>query len=383
MIIRTIARKEPSWRVAAYARVSTLAESQEESYDTQMKYYSDYIGSNSGWNMVKIYSDKGITGTSAEKRPGFQEMIRDAQDGKIDIILCKSLSRFSRNYEEAQKYTHMLKGIGVEIRFEKEGLSTLDPQMDMALGVMMAVAQQESKSISENIRWTYRRLGEQGIRHVGSNHLLGYDEINGVMTPNADRWVVELVFQRYAEGRRVSDIMQELKDKGAKTLQKQNEYDYKNVLNILKNEVYVGDRLMQKTPARNYLTKKPDPTIQREPKYYRDHHTPIITRDLWNTVQERLERERKAKEAGVLPRKDSHPYYGRIICGCCGKPYRRRTHKCRNGDQFPVWKCSGRIKGDCKGRIVREPEVEQLLTATNRIIVRDSDFDLVAEDVAI
>ena len=152
MIIRTIAKKETAKRVAAYARVSTMSESQDESFNRQRSYYTDFISQQPNWSLVNIYADRGITGTSAEKRPGFQQMIRDAKAGKIDLILCKSISRFSRNYEEAQKYTHLLKALGIEVQFEKEGVSTNDPQTDMILGTLMAVAQQESKSISDNIR---------------------------------------------------------------------------------------------------------------------------------------------------------------------------------------------------------------------------------------
>ena len=256
MIIRTIAKKETTKRVAAYARVSTLAESQEESYETQVKYYSDLISNVKDWSMVKIYADRGITGTSAEKRPGFQEMIRDASAGKIDIILCKSISRFARNVEEAQRYVHDLKALGIEIRFEKDGLSTSDPQMDLVLGMKMVIAQQESKSISENIKWANLRLAERGIHHVGNNRLLGYDETDGVMTPNKDKWIIELIFQMYADGISIPGIVDQLNEKGAKTLRKKADFKYSTVMSILRNEVYCGDRNILKTPSRNYLTKK-------------------------------------------------------------------------------------------------------------------------------
>ena len=371
MRVQTIQKRQTDRNVAAYARVSTLAESQEESYETQVYFYTDYIRQQEGWHFIKVYADRGISGTSAEKRPGFMEMIRDAEAGRIDLILCKSISRFSRNYEEAQKYTHMLKSIGVEVQFEKEGLSTFDPQTDMMIGALMAVAQQESKSISENIRWAYKRLGSQGIRHVGNNHLLGYDEIDGEMIPNKDKWIIELIFQRYAEGKAISQIVKELKEKGAKTLRSQKDFSHSRIRAILQNEVYVGDRNMWKTPARNYLTKKPDPTIKREPLYIQDHHTPIVSRDLWEKAQERLQWDKEHKNDSPNQRVDSHPYFNRIICGCCGQPYRRTFYRMKSGQNIPMWKCINRFKGTCWARVVPESEVAPVLEKADKVKVTE------------
>ena len=376
MRVQTIQKRQTDRNVAAYARVSTLAESQEESYETQVKYYTEYITQEAGWNFVKVYADRGISGTSAEKRPGFMEMIRDAEAGRIDLILCKSVSRFSRNYEEAQKYMHLLKSLGVEVQFEKEGLSTFDPQTDMMIGALMAVAQQDSKSISENIRWAYKRLGDQGIRHVGNNHLLGYDEIDGEMTPNKDRWIIELIYQRYAEGKDISQILVELREKGAKTLRKHKDFSHYHVRSILKNEVYAGDRNMWKTPSKNYLTKKVDPTVKRESHYIRDHHTPIISRELWDKVQERLQWEEEHKTGWTTRRIDSHPYFNRIICGICGQPYRRTFYRLKTtGKNVPMWKCINRFKGKCWARVVSESEVAPVLEKADKVKVTEFSLE--------
>ena len=374
MIIRTIAKKEKTQRVAAYARVSTMLEAQNESFEGQRSFYNNYISQNPNWSLVNIYADRGITGTSAEKRPGFQQMIRDAKAGKMDLILCKSISRFSRNYEEAQKYTHLLKSLGIEVQFEKEGISTNDPQTDMILGTLMAVAQQESKSISENLRWTNQRLAEQGVHHVGSNHLLGYDEVNGEMTPNKDRWIIELIFQRYADGSSIPAILDELKAKGAKTLRTKTDFKCSHIVKILHNEVYCGDRNILKSPARNYLTKKVDPSMKRESHYVQDHHEGIISRELWNIVQERLKLQEASKETGSRPRKDHHPYFDRVICAACGQPYRRCLWKNRHGETTPMWKCSGRARGECYARIVRENELTSVMNKA--VIVRVTEFGL-------
>ncbi len=357
MIIRKIPIQEKVRRVAAYARVSTLAEDQEESYETQVSYYTNLIGGTKGWTMVKVYADRGITGTSAAKRPGFMEMIQDAEDGKIDLILCKSVSRFSRNFGEAQKFVHQLKAKGVEVRFEKENLSSASAQTDMILGTMMAVAQQESKSISDNVKWTYRRLGQQGIRHVGNNHVLGYDEVDGKLTPNSQAWIVRLIFERYAEGAPVGAIQAELTDKGARTMRSGKPFEYKHIMTILGNELYTGDRLIQKKPPQNHLTKKPDPSQPYDSWYIRRDHEGIITKDLWQAVWERRNGEEAKRKAGFRTKAGCTPLYGKIVCGCCGKPYHRTSRRNKSEGAFKEWQCTGRVKGECQNRHVRETEI--------------------------
>ena len=208
--------------------------------------------------MVDIYADQGITGTSASKRPQFMRMMKDAADGKIDLILCKSISRFSRNFADAQRYIHFLKSLNIEVRFEKEGINSMDPSSDLIFGMMAAVAQEESRSISENVKWTYRKLAEFGTRHVGDNHMLGYDEREGALVPNADAWIIRLIFEEYALGFPISLIIKHLEEKGAKRIRSSKKYEWSVISRILKNEAYVGDRFLQKSASVDYLTKKPE-----------------------------------------------------------------------------------------------------------------------------
>ena len=197
MIIRRIAKQVTRRKVAAYARVSTLTEEQEESYETQINYYTKLAEQTEGWEMVGLYADPGISGTSAKKRPEFMRMINDARNGKIDLILCKSVSRFSRNFKEAQELIHELKAGNVEVWFEKEGIHTFDPSTDLIFSMMAAISQEESRSISENVKWSYRKRGEQGIRHIGNFRMLGYDDVDGKLTPNKDAWIVRMIFDEY------------------------------------------------------------------------------------------------------------------------------------------------------------------------------------------
>ena len=317
MIVRRIAPKVALKKVAAYARVSTLSEDQEESYETQVRYYTNLIEATEGWELVEIYADQGITGTSASKRPQFLRMLDDARTGKINLILCKSISRFSRNFVEAQKFVHELKAINVEIRFEKEGISSSDPGSDLVFSLMAAIAQEESRSISENVKWSYRKKAENGIRHIGNNRMLGYDEIDGKLTPNKDAWIPRMIFEEYAAGIAPSEIIEHLTEKGAQRLRSEQPFKWSSALVILKNEIYVGDRLIQKAPPLNFLTKKPDVMEAYDSKFIRNEHEAIISRAVWDKAQERLKKGRESREKGLSIRRASHFLYGKVYCPRC------------------------------------------------------------------
>ena len=354
MIVSKIEPKRIEKRVVAYARVSTLAEEQEESYETQVEYYKQLINSTKGWVLSGIYADQGFSGTTAKKRPQFMQMISDAQEGKIDIVLCKSISRFSRNAGEAHLYVQELKKCNVEVRFEKEGISSFDSKSDFLFSIFAALAQEESRSISENLKWTYRRLAEQGIRHVGSNRMLGYDEINGKLTPNKDAWIVKLVYEEYAAGISPSVILRHLKEKGAKRMRSEKEFVWAVVLPILKNEAYAGNRLLQKQPPRNYLTKRPDPTESYESRFITDDHEGIVSYEIWSAVQKRLKKNEAMRREGLNVRSTSNCLYGKVFCAYCGSPFQRVYNKKASG-LYKVWRCRGRLRGNgCKNPQIGE-----------------------------
>lgn len=301
MTIHRINRTAQQRRIAAYARVSTLAERQEESFRAQVKYYKQLILNTDGWELVNVYADQGISGAGARKRPGFMQMIEDASMGKIDLILCKSISRFSRNFREIQDYVHKLKAINVEVWFEKEGLRSFDPNSDLLFGTLAAVAQEESRAVSENVKWSYRRMAELGIRRLGNNRMLGFDEVDGKLVPNEDAWMVELMFKRYADGMKPCALLRLLKEQGAKRMRSKKDFTWSSVLAILKNEAYVGDRLIQKAAPQDLMTHKPDPTVAYSSKYIYNDHSPIVSRAVYRKVKARLKKEsekadrRKAK----------------------------------------------------------------------------------------
>lgn len=365
-------------RVAAYCRVSTTSEKQDGSFETQVAHYTRHIRSNPDWTLVRVYADHGISGTGARKRPGFLHMIQDALRGEIDLILVKSISRFSRNLVDCQQYVARLKEKGVEVRFEREGISSFDPTSDFIFSLLSAVAQDESRSISENVKWGYRKRFERGEFCLGDHRILGYDTDPKTkkLVPNGDAWIVKLAFARFIEGVPFRKIADELNAKGAKRLYGATPLGASAIQYMLSNETYAGDKLLQKRPPVDFLTKKPDPRAEYKSYYLRDDHEAIIDRETWERAhailrQRRLDAERGIRKQGI----SHHPFYGKVFCGECGAPYTRRTFTTRSKDgarHYPAWNCRERQKGKagngCKGRTVKEAELE-------RSIARGMDWE--------
>jgi len=353
-------RQNKILKVAAYARVSTLSEEQKTSYDSQVAHFETLIRSNKRWEFAGIYADQGRSGLKAEKRPQFLQMIEDAKAGKIDVILCKSISRFARNSVEAQEYAHLLKEHDVEVRFERESLSTFDAQAEMVFNFLTAVAEEESKSISENTKWTYKKLAEQGIRHLGNNRVLGYDEIEGELVPNEQAWIPKLIFMLYADGKPMQEIIKMLDNKGAKRLRNDTPFDARTIGHILSNEIYVGDRLLQKAPHSDLKTKRPKKGESYESFYIEEDHEGVVSRELWDSVQERLEKERERKAKGIIINHNTHFLYGRLICGECGEYLTRKSYQRKVGT-VKGWICKDRSKGKkgngCKNLIISEDDL--------------------------
>ena len=359
-------REQRKLNVAAYARVSTLSEEQDESFETQVEYYTTLISNTEAWNLVDIYADHGKSGLSADKRPGFQRMFRDAMAGKIDKILVKSISRFGRNILEAETYVHKLKEKGVEVFFEREGISSFNPQSDMVFSFLAAVTQEESKSISQNIRWTYEKLAEKGIRHLGNNRVLGYDEIDGVLTPNKDAWAIQFIFEEYTKGKSIRKIAGELEQQGFKTLRGCDRLSVSVIEGILRNEIYKGDRQLQKAPHVDLLTHRPEPGAEYRTYYLETDHEGIVSRELWEKVQEIL-----ATPKTTRCNKNSHFLKGKVICGDCGKPYVRNSRRNAKGE-YKTWDCKGRKGGgDCRNIILKEDRLLELVE--NKIGASDEE----------
>ncbi len=367
--IEATAQKSPL-RVAAYCRVSTKRTEQEDSLEVQQNVYRNYIQANPDWEFAGLYSDTH-SGLNTEKREGFMRMIANACAGKIDLILCKSISRFSRNIVECQRYTELLRSKNVTVVFEKEHIRTDIPTSDLIFSLMCAIAQDESRSISENMKTANRHRVEAGIYTPHKNQMLGYDVRDGKYVPNQEAWIVLNIFSRYAEGAGISEICRELNEKNALRQRVQKPFTHQIIRYMLTNESYVGDRRLQKQPPRNFLTKRPDPALPYPTNYLANDHEAIVSRELWNAVQARLQKEGIMRKAGARKQGNSHELYGRIVCGSCGQPYMRRTFTSPRGDaHYKVWCCKGRTNGcGCKNPNIREDTLVERMVGLEQAVI--------------
>lgn len=382
MVVRTVEARTDERRVAAYARVSTLREEQEESYATQVGYYTSLIRGTPGWQFVRVYSDQGFSGTSAERRPGLQQLIRDAAAGLFDLLLVKSMSRLARNAMEANTLIHRLRDMRVEVRFDRENISTADASSDMLLSVLASIAEEEIRAASERVKWSYRRLMDMGIRHMGSNRILGYDERDGVLVPNGDAWIVREAFRLYAEGLTPRQVAMRLEEMGARRLRGGVRWTGPQVLSMLANVTYSGDRLLQKKPPLNCLTHRPDPTEEYDSVYVSDDHEALIDRELFDRVQAMIGEVKKRREDGVYLQTRTGLFYGILRCEC-GNPFTRVTERKGEG-RIAKWKCRERLKGrkgsGCRGYIWEEDELKVRIAGKLGCTVEDLEEKLRAVD---
>lgn len=272
--------------VAAYVRVSTFLDCQDESYEQQALYYEGFIRSHPDWEFAGVYGDR-ISGTHSDNRPEFQRMIQDAIDMKIDLIYCKSVSRWARNAVEALESVKYLTGNKVNIVFEQERIDTREPGVLFQLGLASSIAQSESESISENMKWLYRNRAERGIYKPSKDKHFGYNTDDHTFVPDGNAQYVRLMFERFAAGATLGEIEEELKDLGVPFTQHR-------IRGILKNEVYAGDKEFGKIPQRNVITGKPDEVQVK--KYFTNHHEAIVDRETWDAVQARLRKEKLVRE---------------------------------------------------------------------------------------
>ena len=294
-------------------------------------------------------------------------MIQEALDGDIDLILCKSVSRFSRSVAECKKYTDVLRMKNVTVEFEKENLRTDDPSSDFLFSLMSAIAESESRSISENVRWAQRERVKRGEYNLGNNRILGYDSVNGKLVPNKDAEAVRLIFVLYANGESIAEIQRRLLDIGIHT-KNGTPLSRSNIMYILGNETYKGDKLLQKNHPKDMITKRPDPNVPYESNYLEDDHEAIVEPELWEAVQKRQKVDMEVNEMVGHRAGQPHFLFGKVFCGECGEPMVRRTWSGKK-----VWVCRDRNKGKegngCTMRNVPEQELLDEGQDVKKIIV--------------
>lgn len=326
-------------KVASYCRVSTDKDDQANSFESQQRYFRAYIDRQPEWELYQIYADEGITGTSTKKRAAFNQMIADARMGKFERILTKEVSRFSRNILDTIAYTRELKALGVGVLFMNDGISTLEPDAELRLSIMGSIAQEESRKTSSRVKWGQTRRMEQGV--VFGRSLLGYDVKDGRLTVNPEgAELVRLIFHKYGvEKKGTTVIARELREAGYRTHRGGIRWNGSCIVKLLKNEKYVGDLIQKKTITPDYLTHaKKANHGEEELVIIRDHHPPIIDRELWGVVQEELKKRNRNGALGV-GHSNRYRFSGKIKCGECGASFVSRQKKRKDGSSTRRWSC--------------------------------------------
>ena len=334
-------------RVAGYARVSTDSDEQFTSFSAQTEYYTNLIRSNPDWEFVHVYTDEGISGLNTRKRTGFKEMIDDALAGRIDLIVTKSVSRFARNTVDSLKTIRELKKAGTEVYFEKENIYTFDGKGELLLTIMSSLAQEESRSISENITWGQRRSFESGKVHMPYGRFLGYKKGEDGK-PEIDKEqaiVVELIYRLFLDGKTPAGICRYLESKKIPAPSGGEKWTKTTITSILSNEKYKGDALLQKTFTTDFLEKTKKINEGEVPQYYVEgSHPAIIDPDIWDFTQLELARRKNVGKAYS----GKSTLSSKLICEDCGGFYGQKVWHSTDKYRCEIWQCNAKFKNDTR-----------------------------------
>lgn len=337
-------------RVAAYCRVSTDDDEQLGSFESQKLYYEQKIASNKDWVNAGIFADEAVTGTKTDKRSGFQDMIAHCYNGEIDMILTKSISRFARNTVDTLNYVRMLRDRNIAIFFEKENINTLDMNGELLLTIMSSLAQQEVESLSQNVKMGLQMKMKRG-ELIGFNGCYGYDyhtEDKSITVNEEEAEIVRMIYDMYLEGYGTTTIAKRLMELGIKNKKGEVSWHTHGVM-VIKNEKYKGDILLGKTFTTDPISKRRLANMGEENQYYlRDHHEPIVSREIWDKAEEiRMKRSRnKVVETTGNRERYTRQYSFSSMCECayCGHKLTRRTRHSRSDYEKPVWQCMNATK---------------------------------------
>lgn len=362
-------------KVAAYARVSTDSDEQFTSYEAQIDYYTQYIKARDDWEFIQVYTDEGITGTSTKHREGFKQMVADALEGKIDLIVTKSVSRFARNTVDSLTTIRQLKDKGVECFFEKENIWTFDGKGELLITIMSSLAQEESRSISENCTWGQRKRMADGRVSVPFDHFLGYDRgEHGELVINEEQAkTVRLIYDLFLQGLTPHTIANRLTAMGILTPRRKAKWNQGTVKSILTNEKYKGDALMQKCYTADFLTKKQVPNNGVLPQYYVEgDHEAIIPPETFELVQQEMLRRnnRDNRYSGV------DIFASRIVCGECGSYYGAKVWHSNSKYRRIIYRCNHKYHDGktCSTPNLTEDEIKlSFVAAVNRLIANKDE----------
>ena len=393
--------KKKNLRVAAYCRVSTKKDEQLNSYENQKAYYTEKIMANPDWTMADIFADEGITGTSAYKRKDFLRMIRHCRQGKIDMILAKSVSRFARNTVDTLNYTRELRSMGIPVIFEEQNINSIYPESEFLITIHGAFAQSESEGISSRVKWGKHQAMRTGKANIQYKTLLGYEKgPDGEMAINAEQAeTVRKIYELYLSGQTLRSIKETLETGGFKNSAGTTEWTTSNLRTILSDEKYCGDVLLQKTFIQDCISKKVIKNTGQLPMYLiQNHHEAIIPRDRFDAVQVELARRKtltsstkKSAPTGMSRYSGKYALSGLLFCGECGTAYRRVVWT-QHGEKRAVWRCSSRLdygKKYCKESptLDESPLQQAVLAAINasmsgRKVLADQLVDAMEQELA-
>ncbi|MFG6328297.1 MAG: recombinase family protein [Lachnospiraceae bacterium] len=364
-------------KVAAYCRVSTDNEDQANSFESQQRYFRQYIERNPDWELYEVFADEGISGTNTKKRKEFNRMIACAKNGDFDLIVTKEISRFARNTLDSIYYTRDLKKNGVGVIFMNDNINTLDSDAELRLAIMSSIAQEESRKTSERVKWGQKRQMEQGV--VFGRSMLGYDVKDGKMYINEDgAEIVRLIFHKFVnEGKGTHVIARELQEEGIRPM-RVKEWQNTVILRIIRNEKYCGDLVQKKTYTPDFLSHEKKVNLgQEEFVIIKDHHEPVISRELFDRANRILDEKSRSQE-GKSKHSSRYPFSGKIKCGCCGSSYVARYKTRKNGSRYKAWRCleatrhgsphvdkAGNMVG-CRGLSIRNEDATHIMYLVTR-----------------
>ena len=375
--------EKPKLRVAAYCRVSTDSDEQATSYETQIEHYTSYINGHPDWTLAGIFADDGISGTNTKKREEFNRMVDECMAGNIDMVITKSISRFARNTLDCLKYIRQLKEKSIPVYFEKENINSMDSKGEVMLTIMASLAQQESQSLSQNVKLGLQYRYQQGEIQINCARFLGYtkDENKHLVIVPEEAEIIKRIYREYLEGASMLKIARGLEADAILNGAGKERWHTSNINQILRNEKYIGDALLQKTYTVDFLTKKRVKNNGIVPQYYVEgSHEAIIPREVFMQVQEELVRRRivhTSPNGKTRTFSSNHCFAQIVICGNCGEVF-RRVHWNNRGKKSIVWRCVSRLENTglfCDARTVLESTIEQVLvTAINNTLSGKDTF---------
>jgi len=381
----TVKKQEehPKLRVAAYCRVSTDSDEQETSYDAQVRHYTEFIQQHPDWNFAGIFADDGISGTNVKKRDEFNRMIDECMSGNIDMIITKSISRFARNTLDCLKFIRQLRDKNIPVFFEKENINSMDSKGEVLLTIMASLAQQESQSLSQNVKLGIQFRYQSGKVQVNHHRFMGYtkDEDGNLIVDKTEAEYVRRIFREYLAGKSLLEIGRGLEADGILTGAGKQKWRSETIKKMLRNEKYMGDALLQKTYTTDFIEKTRVKNNGIVPQYYVENsHEPIIPRDLFMQVQEEMVRRANLRGGkGGKKRVYSSKYAlsSIVYCGQCGDIY-RRVHWNNRGYKSIVWRCVSRLEekgSECTAPTINEETLQTaVVKAINELLATKEPF---------